>query len=363
MIRSTNSADAARAALALPTKSVILLIGPTDTGKTTFAHNLIRSALGESSPPIGYVDGDVGQTETGPPGVVNGIVITAKEAEEPPRTWPRIGGAFVGATSPVPRPMEWVAAIAVAGRKCLLNGADRVIVDTPGWVAGPSAATVYRALIDIIQPDLVLYFARLNDPATLLNLFKGRTPPPLVAIVEHDNAVTRKSTKTRQARRFARFATYFEGAVSHTMPWASIGLVGTHLGKSPALPRHILKFIGDTLRANCVHASLLPDGGVHAVIETVSPAFGRVTAIEEHFKTKPVVLTSTESYDHLLCGLYDTAGEYIAAALIQRIDFGTEAITLLTPLKHAAAIAQVVGGAVRVTPDGRELGEVRPGMI
>ena len=74
-------------------------------------------------------------------------------------------------------------------------------------------------------------------------------------------------------------------------------------------------------------------------------------------RTGPSV--SAESFVNLMCGLYDSSGTYLDSALIQSIDFRAESLTLLTPLAHPGAVAQIVFGSLRARPDGKELGELR----
>ena len=355
MTTRTQPVDARRALYALPSGSVVLLVGAKDTGKTTFAHEVARASL----QPLGLVDADIGQTELGIPGVVAATVVNAQVEQGPVRTWPVCAAEFVGGTSPPSCLLDWIPAIVVCVRSAFANGAERVLIDMPGWVTGALALLAYRSLMQIVPPDLVLTFERENDPIWLLSLFDHRSAPPIVARIAVPENVGRKTPETRKARRCTRLGAYFSASSTHVVKWSDVALIGCNLYRGPALPPHVLKFIGATLRARCEFACLMPGGTLHVVVDSGGAGSHQISPLLEHFHAKSVIIVLAESYTSLLCGLYDAGGRFLDAALIESIDFAVKTLAIRTPLARSGVIAQIAFGTLRARIDGKEIGELR----
>ncbi len=75
----------------------IMVIGASDTGKSTFARYLFRR-LAEHYPRIGFLDCDVGQSSLGLPTTLTLLLTTSTTGDKPPRN-ERLA-YFVGAVSP-----------------------------------------------------------------------------------------------------------------------------------------------------------------------------------------------------------------------------------------------------------------------
>ncbi|GAG69828.1 unnamed protein product, partial [marine sediment metagenome] len=59
-------------------KGIIFLLGQTDTGKTTFAKELIKRYL-EKNKKVAFIDSDVGQSTIGPPTTIGLKLIKCNE--------------------------------------------------------------------------------------------------------------------------------------------------------------------------------------------------------------------------------------------------------------------------------------------
>jgi polynucleotide 5'-hydroxyl-kinase GRC3/NOL9 len=120
---------------------VTLVLGATDTGKTTLVTRL-AGALAAAGRSVGVVDADLGQSDVGPPttvglGRVRQPIAHLADAE-------LIALEFLGATSPARCMRETAEATARLVRRALDLGCDRVLVDTSGLVAGPFGVALKR---------------------------------------------------------------------------------------------------------------------------------------------------------------------------------------------------------------------------
>ncbi|MBC8134275.1 MAG: hypothetical protein H8F28_00105, partial [Fibrella sp.] len=111
----------------LPAGASVLLLGGTDTGKTTFAALVARS-LAEDSERIAVVDADIGQSEIAPPGTV-GVAWARSDAERLSDLKPA-GTFFVGSFSASTLPLEHATATLQAVRHARERNAERILIDT-----------------------------------------------------------------------------------------------------------------------------------------------------------------------------------------------------------------------------------------
>ena len=135
----------------------ILLLGATDTGKTTFLTWLANILLAQERR-IAIVDADVGQSSLGPPTTI-GLGVVAAPFQRL-QDVPAVALYFVGATSPRGHLVPMVV-----GTKRLVDGAQRlevgqVIIDTCGYISADGGQALKYYQIDLIDPDVVVCLQR-----------------------------------------------------------------------------------------------------------------------------------------------------------------------------------------------------------
>ena len=376
------------AVLGLPQYGRVLLIGATDTGKTTLVSSLARALSRSGKLPVAIVDGDIGQSEIGSPGVVGLGLLDGRETnsggsdgeEREPRGFSRLSmltGVFVGAVTPQGHATDTVSAvIQVTQSALLLNPRPYcTLIDTPGFTTG-SGATLLRALIDVIRPQLVIALCRDNELEPILRPFskragasndtgQGRTRIHYEPISPQ---VGRKTPAVRATRRAARFAQHLSGAREMMLEWetgmagSSVVLEKTWISYGQPLPPHELQFVSRTLGAPCLHAERHYDGSLTAVVNGSLPLFrqppkgsGPIATLEQSLRVRRVTLETAERYTGLLCGLISARGDLIGIGRLTAIDFLRRSVTMATPVKTPGAVARLAFGAVRLKPDGREL--------
>src|SRR5688500_13492087 len=113
----------------------VLLIGGTDTGKTTFA-GLLANAVVSRGRIAAVVDADLGQSEIGPPGCV-GLGIVSESINSLGDLKPA-GLAFVGSTAPRGCMLEHVVAVRRMADQAIERNPEVLIVDTTGFIQGLS---------------------------------------------------------------------------------------------------------------------------------------------------------------------------------------------------------------------------------
>jgi polynucleotide 5'-hydroxyl-kinase GRC3/NOL9 len=214
-------AAAHRAAAAAP---VTLVLGATDTGKSTLVTRLAAVLVGAGHT-VAVVDADLGQSEVGPPttvglGRVRGPIARLAEVE-------LIGLEFLGVTSPVRCMRETADATARLVRRARAEGCDRVLVDTSGLVEGPLGLALKRQKIDRVAPDVLVALQRWDECEPILRVYAGR-PRPVIVRAPAAPTTRRSATARRLARRRALDA-HLAGAAPATLDL-------TRVAARPALP-------------------------------------------------------------------------------------------------------------------------------
>jgi polynucleotide 5'-hydroxyl-kinase GRC3/NOL9 len=186
---------------------VVLVLGESDTGKTSFVAHL-ADALLRGGRSVAVVDADLGQSEIGPPttvglGELRGPVARLGDAN-------LRGLAFVGATSPVAHVQPTVRATGRMTERALRLGVDHVLVDTSGLVQGEIGRLLKQHKIERVAPDVVLCLQRDGECEHILSSYPaGR---PVVIRLAAASAARRRSADERRRRRESAFAGYFTAA-------------------------------------------------------------------------------------------------------------------------------------------------------
>ncbi len=360
LLSTSQALDQARL---LPAGATLLLLGATDTGKTTWTLEAVR-ALTRLGKTVAVLDCDLGQSEIGPPGTV-GVALARPDTHQDLRTLRDLAPlalGFVGAVSPARHGLEWCVAACQMARVAKKHRPDLLLADTCGWVQGSLAVQAKHALADLLLPQAVFAFQRKGEIDPLLRAFAHQTLPALHAVTPAAEA-GRKTPAARATRRTARFAKALENAQEVSLPWEQAAFRGTRLGLGETVPHHVQQFISQSLRARTLHAELSPQGGLLVVVHGETWDTQGLSVLEHHFRTTQVLVVPAQKYAGLYVGLISAAGALLGVGLLSRLDFGTRTMTILTPCRRPAAIRQIWMGTLRLHPDGRERGDMRPGDI
>jgi polynucleotide 5'-hydroxyl-kinase GRC3/NOL9 len=194
----------------------ILVVGASNTGKTTFARYLYRR-LGDYHECLAFVDGDVGQATLGPPTTMTLALAGADDHSFPP-TGPCFR-VFVGDISPCGHLLSAALGAHKLVEKARESGATAVVYDTTGLVDPVHGGGALKmALVDLLRPEIVVAFQRGTELEHLLVPLRcsHRTRVIDRRVVE---AVQRRDVAARQAHRAEQFRRSFKAAKSLAVDW------------------------------------------------------------------------------------------------------------------------------------------------
>ena len=156
-----------RSLLSTTAPQTILLLGASDTGKTT----LIEQTLHGWTPPgpIALVDCDVGQSRLGPPTTVAWSVL-----EQPFEAWTKLPvQEFVvtGAVSPEGNLDIFLSAVQriVASAR---RYSPRVLIDTTGLISGELGVELKQRKLALLRPDVVVALEGNDELAPFLLVYR-----------------------------------------------------------------------------------------------------------------------------------------------------------------------------------------------
>jgi polynucleotide 5'-hydroxyl-kinase GRC3/NOL9 len=200
--------EAAAAALAAAAAArVTLVIGASDTGKSTLITSL-ASALAARGRRVAVVDADLGQSDIGPPttvglGLVHAPLARLADAE-------LVGLEFLGVTSPALCPRETAEATARQVQRALDAGCAHVLVDTSGLVEGRFGQALKRLKIARVAPQALLVLQRARECEPIL----AALSEPLTIVRLPAAPTTRRSATVRRLARERSLAAHLAGAVA-----------------------------------------------------------------------------------------------------------------------------------------------------
>jgi polynucleotide 5'-hydroxyl-kinase GRC3/NOL9 len=187
-------------------KGSAILLGATDTGKSTLAQFLILH-LCKRGLKVGLVDADIGQSFLGPPATIGFSVFKSHPDWEVILSPPEI--FFVGSVTP-----EGHFAVHLKGVKRMVDkassyGPDVILVDTTGFVLGEAGRELKRRKIDLISPRFILALQEDDELEPILEPYNAN-PFYKIYRLPLSEQVRTKSPEERRVNRTNKFRDYFK---------------------------------------------------------------------------------------------------------------------------------------------------------
>src|SRR4030067_2278092 len=203
-------------------KGIAILLGATDTGKSTLANFLI-SHLCRRGLKLGLVDADIGQSFLGPPATIGLSVFKSHPDWEVILSPPEI--FFVGSTTP-----EGHFPIHLKGVKRMVDrvssyGPEVILVDTTGFVLGEAGKELKRRKIDLISPRFILALQKDDELEPILEQYK-ENPLYKICRLPLSEQVRPKSLEERRTNRTNKFRDYFKYSVIQELAMEGVQIEG-----------------------------------------------------------------------------------------------------------------------------------------
>lgn len=192
---------------AVSRRGVTLLVGGLDSGKSTLARRIARTAL-EAGLSVGVLDADVGQSTVGPPTTV-GLRVCRSQADLDPESLTQADElAFVGNTSPQGHLLPLVVGSRLLLDRARAEEVDLVVVDTTGLVSGVYGQLLKAYKVQLLEPDLVIGLSRGGELDPLLGVIRRFTACEVIDLRIHPDVVP-TSVEQRALNREGAMRRYF----------------------------------------------------------------------------------------------------------------------------------------------------------
>jgi polynucleotide 5'-hydroxyl-kinase GRC3/NOL9 len=187
-------------------KGIAILLGATDTGKSTLAKFLI-SHLCQKGLKVALVDADIGQSFLGPPTTIGFSIFKSHPDWAVILSTPEI--FFVGSTTPeghFPIHLKGVKKMVEKASTC---GAEVILVDTTGFVLGEAGKELKRRKIDLLSPRFILALQKSDEIEHILELYKENLLYKILRLPLSEQ-VKPRSMEDRRTNRANKFRDYFK---------------------------------------------------------------------------------------------------------------------------------------------------------
>lgn len=200
----------------IPEWKTIFVVGPSDSGKTTFCQFLGRELARSSK--TARVDCDPGQSVLGPPACIS-------LGWEPLNNNNPAALRFVGSKTPMGHFLQTLTGINHLISYAHRQGATKVVLDASGYIDTSAGREFFFQAIDLFTPDHLVALQRSDEIEPLLACFEHREKPRLHRLPVAEAAVNRRR-RQRILYREQKFGEYLTDAFPQTLSLENVGMHG-----------------------------------------------------------------------------------------------------------------------------------------
>ncbi|MEM2440126.1 MAG: Clp1/GlmU family protein, partial [Candidatus Bathyarchaeia archaeon] len=324
-----------------------LVLGNVDSGKTSFCTYLTNRLIKDGWK-VAILDGDLGQSDIGPPCTVAYAVVSKPVTDL--FNLEAANAYFVGVTSPSRALEKVIHGVTSLKEEILKHNPDYIVVNTDGWVEGADAINYKLQMVEKVSPDIVFCIQQNETLTPLFEALKNFK----TFMVESPQTIRQRSREKRRSLRELGYIKYLKSAKVQSIPisWVKIEsdeLVG--LNKPFGMAKRERE-ICDLLGMKPLHIAELKDK-IYVVIgrgRWIDPEKIRNT---EETLGKKIVVAWKGDEEGLLIALYSGEGKFLGIGVLREIDYIRKVLKIFTSV--SSGVATVAIGKVRLDRNLREV--------
>ena len=205
--------------------NAIFILGPLDSGKTTFAHFLIEEAISQNFR-VAFLDADLGQSTLGPPGTI-GLSLMQGEMN-----FALSALYFVGDISPRGHFLEVVVGTKKLAEKARKMNCDILIIDSSGLISFPFGYRLKFSKITLLSPSHVISLGASGDVNLILKSLPEKFEQICLPVSPQAQPVLRE---TRRELRIKAFRKYFSYVYEWGLPFQGLKFNPPQVSLEPSL--------------------------------------------------------------------------------------------------------------------------------
>ncbi len=338
--------DAFESLLSFQRKPVIaVVLGGIDSGKTSFCTYLLNKLL-ESGQKVAVLDGDLGQSDIGPPCTVAYAIAIQPTAEL--YALKAEGIFFVGVTSPSEALNRTIEGLVQMKSEILERPTDFVVVNTDGWVEGEEAVRYKTRLVEELKPDLIFYLQLRNE----LELLLGALEDFRTIKAESPANVTQRDREKRKNLRDMSYSKYLANSKAKTWFLDQFTIEEDILGLNQRRWSALAKRAVDALETKPLHAAELSDLIMIVLDKNGSVRQTAIERVEEITKKKVRMIRKGEE-SGILLGLCDQKKRFLGIGVLRDVDYSRRKLKVLTSVLEKPS--SIIFGKVWLDENLREI--------
>ena len=354
----------------------VLVLGPSDAGKSTFCRYLTDYAC-TASLKVAFVDADVGQSQIGPPTTIGMKLFDAPEDAE---LYLPFGGMengttdqensdteseqnkhkkknrsdelyhkadalyFVGALSPQRNLLPILTGTRLLVDAGLNAGADFTVIDTTGYVHDGAAVALKQQKIDLIRPHHLVCIGRSKDLERIVACYDDLNFLTIHYLLPH-KLVRTKSSEARKRNRKAKFEAYFADSDLQTVPFGQIRGARTSFFNGRIANQKEIEILTRLTEEEIIYA----EWGHRSVslIARRNLSQSATKNLKNYLSLSFVVAETRAYFEQRLVGMVDKAGNTLAIGIIEKMNFQNQNLNIRCEPSIAAKIKVLQFGDYR----------------
>jgi polynucleotide 5'-hydroxyl-kinase GRC3/NOL9 len=324
-----------------------MVLGAVDSGKTSFCTYLINMLL-RGGRKVAILDGDLGQSDVGPPCSVGYTFVTRPTTDL--FNLQEKNAFFVGATSPNGFTDRVIEGMTALRKEILDNRPDVVIVNTDGWVEGDDAVNYKVQVVQELNPDVILCIQQKDELEPILNALENHRK----VLVEFPSTIRQRSQEKRRNLRELGYIKYLRNARVQSLPLNWLKIEGDELFGLSRLHENFRQAtkIYELLGMKPLHFAELQDRICIVIGRTRWINSENIKKVEE-FAKKRVVLTHKGEEEGVFTALYNVKKKFLGVGVVQEIDFTRKILKISTPVSDEISV--VAMGKVKLDKNLKEI--------
>ncbi|MDE0084927.1 MAG: Clp1/GlmU family protein [Candidatus Poribacteria bacterium] len=357
----------------------VLVLGPSDAGKSTFCRYLTDYAC-KASLKVAFVDADVGQSQIGPPTTIgmklfapppdgtelhlpfggheNGTTNqenpdtkseqnTTKKKNRSDELYHKADVLyFVGALSPQRNLLPILTGTRLMVDAGLNAGADFTVIDTTGYVHDGAAVALKQQKIDLIRPHHLVCIGRSKDLERIVACYNDLNFLTIHYLPPH-KLVSTKSSEARKRNRKAKFEAYFADSERQTVPFGQIRGARTSFFNGRIANQKEIEILTRLTEEEIIYAEW-GHRSVSLIARRNLPQ-SATKSLKNYLSLSFVVAETLAYFEQRLVGVIDKVGNTLAIGIIEKMNFQNQNLNIRCEPGIAAKIKVLQFGDYRYT--------------
>ncbi|MEM3695189.1 MAG: Clp1/GlmU family protein [Candidatus Bathyarchaeia archaeon] len=326
--------------------TVLMVIGNVDSGKSSFCTYIVNRLLNEKYK-VAVLDGDLGQSDIGPPCSVAYNFVTKLMTDL--FNLEAKNAFFVGVTSPSSAIDKVIEGLVSLKKEILDGNPDFIVVNTDGWIEGEDAVNYKIRLVNELMPNIVLCIKQGDEITPLINALEDFRK----LVVESPRAIKQRSREKRKSLRELGYIKYLKNAKVQSIPLSWINIEGNELLNLSKISEKSkrARIIYDLLGMKPLHFVELKDK-IYVVIGKSRWINDENVRRVEQFVEKRVEVIRKGQEEGALTALYSSERKFLGIGVLQEVDYLRKTLKILTPVSKE--IATIVVGKVKLDKNLKE---------